>query len=97
MSKESEGDVYRKTINAIRDGTDSPEKDLNAFNYHVQHMYGYLSFNIQRARAWMRQPKDEHIELMRELVAVVPSISGCFPDEDRERINKFLKSEGFVR
>jgi hypothetical protein len=59
--------LYKKIIKDIADRTDSPEKDPEAFSYHVQHTFGSLVGQVRNSRYWKEDPTED-LNLLTDLL-----------------------------
>ena len=89
-------ELFRKTIDAIASGSDSPDKNPDDFRYHVQHTFGSLVGQVRNSRSWGEEPDKEDLELLIGLLYVVPNVLEYYPEDGREDLKGFLKSESFI-
>lgn len=89
--------LFRKIIGDIVSGEDTPQKNMAAFRYHVQHTFGSIVGQMRNARYWKEEPDSEHVELLENLLKAVPNVLEYCPEEVREDLESFLKSEGFIK
>ncbi|OGM13871.1 hypothetical protein A3A76_05165 [Candidatus Woesebacteria bacterium RIFCSPLOWO2_01_FULL_39_23] len=89
--------LYRKIIENIVNGSDSPDIDIDAFEYHVQHTFNSLMFHIRFQRQEGEKPNEEDVNLLKGLLSAVPKVLDYFSEDRQKDLKNFLISEGIIK